>query len=118
MIFVYRDTYKVNTHAYFGDAAHIEVLKATDESHLTDLFPMRQTFVSSGMQMTAAGIDHGVLRDLYVSMGNKLSDTEWLVRLSVKPLASWLWLSAALMMIAGVLLCVRRRKEKEKNALA
>ena len=60
---------------------------------------MRQTFVSSGMQMTAAGIDHGVLRDLYVSMGNKLSDTEWLVRLSVKPLASWLWLSAALMMI-------------------
>ena len=59
-----------------------------------------------------------MLRDLYVSMGNKLSDTEWLVRLSVKPLASWLWLSAALMMIAGVLLCVRRRKEKEKNALA
>ena len=118
VIFVYRDTYKVNTHAYFGDAAHIEVLKATDESHLTDLFPMRQTFVSSGMQMTAAGIDHGVLRDLYVSMGNKLSDTEWLVRLSVKPLASWLWLSAALMMIAGVLLCVHRRKEKEKNALA
>ena len=118
VIFVYRDTYKVNTHAYFGDAAHIEVLKATDESHLTDLFPMRQTFVSSGMQMTAAGIDHGVLRDLYVSMGNKLSDTEWLVRLSVKPLASWLWLSAALMMMAGVLLCVRRRKEKEKNALA
>ena len=47
-----------------------------------------------------------------------LSDTEWLVRLSVKPLASWLWLSAALMMMAGVLLCVRRRKEKEKNALA
>ena len=112
------DVILVNTHAYFGDAAHIEVLKATDESHLTDLFPMRQTFVSSGMQMTAAGINHGMLRDLYVSMGNKLSDTEWLVRLSVKPLASWLWLSAALMMVAGVLLCVHRRKEKEKNALA
>ena len=111
VIFVYRDTYKVNTHAYFGDAAHIEVLKASDESHLTDLFPMRQTFVSSGMQMTAAGIEHGALRDLYVSMGNKLSDTEWLVRLSVKPLASWLWLAAALMMAAGVISCVRRRKE-------
>ncbi len=109
VIFVYRDTYRVNTHAYFGDAAHIEVLKASDESHLTDLFPMRQTFVSSGMQMTAAGIDHGFLRDLYVSMGNKLSNTEWLVRLSVKPMASWLWLSAALMMIAGVILCLRRR---------
>lgn len=111
VIFVYRDTYKINTHAYFGDAAHIEVLKAGDESHLTDLFPMRQTFVSSGMQMTAAGIDHGMLRDLYVSMGNKLSDTQWLVRLSVKPLAGWLWLSAALMMLAGVLIFLRRRKE-------
>lgn len=110
VIFVYRDTYKVNTHAYFGDAAHIEVLKASDESHLTDLFPMRQTFVSSGMQMTAAGIDHGLLRDLYVSMGNKLSESEWLVRLSVKPMASWLWLSAALMMFAGVILCFRRKQ--------
>lgn len=115
VIFVYRDTYKVNTHAYFGDAGHIEVLKAEDESHLTDLFPMRQTFVSNGMQMTAAGIDHGIFRDLYVSMGNKLSDTEWLVRLSVKPLASWLWASAALMMVAGVVLGVRRRREVGRN---
>ena len=115
VIFVYRDTYKVNTHAYFGDAAHIEVLKASDESHLTDLFPMRQTFVSNGMQMTAAGIDHGLLRDLYVSMGNKLSETEWLVRLAVKPLASWLWGAAALMMFAGlVTLLTRRRKELRK----
>lgn len=115
VIFVYRDTYKVNTHAYFGDAAHIEVLRADDESHLTDLFPMRQTFVSNGMQMTAAGIEHGVFRDLYVSMGNKLSETEWLVRLSVKPLASWLWGAAALMMFSGVLLSVRRRKGSRNN---
>ena len=116
VIFVYRDTYKVNTHAYFGDAAHIEVLRAGDESHVTDLFPMRQTFVSSGMQMTAAGIDHGLLRDLYVSMGNKLSETEWLVRLSVKPLASWLWAAAALMMFAGlVVLGTRRRAKGEKR---
>lgn len=118
VIFVYRDTYKVNTHAYFGDAGHIEVLRADDESHLTDLFPMRQTFVSNGMQMTAAGIDHGFFRDLYVSMGNKLSDTEWLVRLSVKPLASWLWGSAALMMFAGLVLVIRRRKELQKDVSA
>lgn len=115
VVFVHTDTYKVNTHAYFGDAARIEVLTAKDEALETVLFPMRQTFISTGMQMSAAGIRHGIWRDYYVSMGNQLSPTEWLVRLSIKPLVSWLWLGAALMMISGVLVLVRRRKEFENS---
>ena len=109
VIFVNRGIYKVNTRAYFGDAARIEVLDAADESVLTELYPMRQTFVSSGMQMSAAGIEHGLFRDYYVSMGNKLSSTEWLVRLSVKPLASWIWAGAVIMMAAGAAILFRRR---------
>ncbi len=113
IVFVHTDTYKVNTHAYFGDAARIEVLDAKDETMETVLFPMRQTFISTGMQMSAAGIRHGLWRDYYVSMGNQLSQTEWLVRLSIKPLVSWLWLGAALMMLSGVLVLLRRRKSFE-----
>lgn len=118
VVFVHTDTYKVNTHAYFGDAARIEVLNAKDESLETVLFPMRQTFISTGMQMSAAGIRHGLWRDYYVSMGNQLSTTEWLVRLSIKPLVSWLWLGAALMMISGVLVLVRRRTKFDSNSEA
>ena len=109
VIFVNRGIYKVNARTYFGDAARIEVLDAADESVLTELYPMRQTFISSGMQMSAAGIEHGLFRDYYVSMGNKLSPTEWLVRLSVKPLASWIWAGAVIMMAAGVVILLRRR---------
>ncbi len=116
VVFVHTDTFKVNTHAYFGDAARIEVLDANNHDDVkTVLFPMRQTFVSNGMQMSAAGIDHGFLRDYYVSMGNQLSDTEWLVRLSIKPLVSWLWMGAALMMISGVWVLVRRRRDQERS---
>ena len=79
---------------------------------------MRQTYVSSGMQMSSAGIEHGFWKDYYVSMGNQLSQTEWLVRLSVKPLVSWLWLGAALMMLAGIGILVRGvRRRKTKEAL-
>lgn len=118
VIFVHTDTFKVNTHAYFGDAARIEVLDGKDESLKTILYPMRQTYVSSGMQMSSAGIEHGFWKDYYVSMGNQLSQTEWLVRLSVKPLVSWLWLGAALMMLAGIGILVRGvRRRKTKEAL-
>ena len=112
VVFVHTDTYKVNSRTYFGDAARIEVLNAADESLLTVLMPMRQTFLSTGMQMSAAGIEHGLLRDFYVSMGNRLSETEWLVRVAIKPLVSWLWGGAALMMLAGFWLLWRNRRKR------
>lgn len=110
VVFVHTDTFKVNTRTYFGDAARIEVLDAADESVKTVLLPMRQTFVSTGMQMSSAGIEHGLWRDFYVSMGNRLSETEWLVRVAIKPMVSWLWAGAFLMMLSGVWLLLRRRK--------
>jgi cytochrome c-type biogenesis protein CcmF len=44
-------------------------------------------------------------------MGNKLSGDEYLVRLSIKPLVSWIWLGGILMMCSVLLAGVRRRKE-------
>ena len=83
---------------------------------MTTLRPERQTFVANGMQMSAAGIDHGFLRDYYVSMGNKLTDTEWLVRLSIKPLAGWIWGGGAVMILAALIILFTRRRETETAA--
>jgi len=94
----------------------IEVLRLDDESLITTLRPERQTFVANGMQMSAAGIDHGFLRDYYVSMGNKLTDTEWLVRLSIKPLAGWIWGGGAVMILAALIILFTRRRETETAA--
>lgn len=111
VVFVYTETRFVSNHSYYAQQGVIEVLNAKDESLMTVLRPERQTFNANGMQMSAAGIEHGFLRDLYVSMGNKLSEEEWLVRLSIKPLASWIWAGGVLMIVAALIALFRRRKE-------
>ncbi|WP_276617792.1 cytochrome c-type biogenesis CcmF C-terminal domain-containing protein, partial [Turicimonas muris] len=109
LIFVYDRTAKVDYPSFYADEGHVMVLN-DEEEVLTELYPQRQTFKSNGMQMTAAGISHGFFRDLYVSMGNKLSSTDYLVRLSIKPLVSWIWLGGCLMLLSAIFFFVRRRK--------
>ena len=108
VVFVYTETRFVNNHSYFGQQGVIEVLRLDDESLITTLRPERQTFVANGMQMSAAGIDHGFLRDYYVSMGNKLTDTE--------PLAGWIWGGGAVMILAALIILFTRRRETETAA--
>lgn len=110
VIFVYDRTIKVNNPSYYADQAEIFVLN-NKEQVLTELYPQRQMFKSNGMQMTAAGISHGLFRDLYVSMGNQLSPTDYLVRLSIKPLVSWIWLGGCLMLLSTVFFFARRRRD-------
>ena len=118
VVFVYRETLPVEKPSYYGVAAYIEVLDRKTENVVTVLLPERQTFRANGMHMSAAGIDHGFLQDYYVSMGNQLSDEEWLVRLTIKPLASWIWGGGCLMILVAFAALIKRRKqsaEKEKN---
>ena len=61
--------------------------------------------------MTAAGISHGFFRDFYVSMGNRLSSDEFLVRLSIRPLVSWIWIGGLIMLLSAVFSSAWRRKE-------
>ena len=115
VIFVYTETRNVNNHSYYAKQGVIEVLDAKDESLITILRPERQTFVANGMQMSAAGIDHGFLRDYYVSMGNPLSDNEWLVRLSIKPLAGWIWAGGLIMILSALWMLISRRRLGQKG---
>ena len=66
--------------------------------------------------MSAAGIDHGLTRDLYVSLGNALEDGTWLVRLSIKPFAGWIWGGGLIMMLGGFLvLLIGARKHRASH---
>lgn len=113
VIFVYDETRRIDTKSFYADEGQVYVLDK-DENELMVLKPQRQTFKSNGMEMTAAGIDHGLLRDLYVSMGNKLIADEYLVRLAIKPMVSWIWLGGYLMICAAFVSAagaLRRRKD-------
>ena len=62
-----------------------------------------------GNVMTEAGIDPGLWRDLYVSLGEVLDDGSWAVRVHVKPFVRWIWLGAIFMAIGGILTTADRR---------
>ncbi|MDQ2694192.1 MAG: heme lyase CcmF/NrfE family subunit [Pseudomonadota bacterium] len=59
--------------------------------------------------MTEAGIDPGLFRDLYVSLGEPLENGAWSARLYYKPFVRWIWLGALLMALGGVLAATDRR---------
>ncbi|MGL5359913.1 MAG: cytochrome c-type biogenesis CcmF C-terminal domain-containing protein, partial [Shewanella sp.] len=103
-ILVYETTENVETNSFTAIQANISIRDgANDEIVLGYVKPQRQTFKSNAMEMSHAGIDHGLWRDIYVSMGVPLSDSEYLIRITYKPLASWIWLGALLMMLGGAI---------------
>lgn len=74
------------------------------------LYPEKRVYTVSRMPMTEVSIDRGVLRDLYVSMGEPLDGGKaWSVRLYVKPFVNWIWGGCLLMALGGLLAIADRR---------
>ena len=67
------------------------------------LLPEKRIYPVPGMPTTEAAIDRGVLRDLYVTLGDPQEGGGYAVRTYVKPFANWIWLGALIMALGGVL---------------
>jgi len=103
-----------NYKALRGD---IKVTK--DGKYLEMLYPEKRKYFSSAMPMTEAGIDSGLFRDLYVSLGEPIEGErlQWSVRVFYKPFVSWLWYGSILMVLGGLLAVSDRRYRKSANTL-
>ncbi|MEN9830937.1 MAG: Cytochrome c-type biosis protein CcmF [Pseudomonadota bacterium] len=103
-----------NYKALRGD---IKVTK--DGKYLEMLYPEKRKYFSSAMPMTEAGIDSGLFRDLYVSLGEPIEGErlQWSVRVFYKPFVSWLWYGSMLMVLGGLLAVSDRRYRKSANTL-
>ncbi|MEQ1616428.1 MAG: heme lyase CcmF/NrfE family subunit [Hyphomicrobiaceae bacterium] len=66
-------------------------------------FPVRQ------QQTTSAGINWGLVSNLYVSLGEPDKDGAWSVRLYHHPLVTWIWLGALAMSVGGFVSLFDRR---------
>ncbi len=95
-----------NYHAYRGS-----VLISKNDRPVTQLFPEKRTYNASGMPMTEAAIDTGIWRDLYVSLGEPIPDSDgaWAVRIYHKPMVDWIWAGCLLMALGGVMAISDRR---------
>ena len=97
-----------------------DVKVTKDGKYLEMLYPEKRKYFSSAMPMTEAGIDSGLFRDLYVSLGEPIEGErlQWSVRVFYKPFVSWLWYGAILMVLGGLLAVSDRRYRKSANTLA
>ena len=90
-------------------AARAEIRVSRDGNPVTHLQPEKRIYTVQKMPMTEAAISPGLTRDLYVSLGDALDDSHWLVRVQVKPFVDWIWSGCLLMALGGLLAASDRR---------
>ncbi len=77
---------------------------------ITVLRPEKRRYNTSGMPMTEAAIRTGLLRDLYVSLGEPIPDSNaWAVRVYIKPFVDWIWFGCFMMALGGLIAISDRR---------
>jgi cytochrome c-type biogenesis protein CcmF len=101
---------------YIAEQANITVMK--NGKFLREMKPQKRRYLASGSVMTEVELDVGFFRDLYVAMGEPLTDNAWAMRVHLKPFVRWIWLGA-LMMAAGSILAVadKRYRKPQKPEL-
>ena len=93
-----------NYKAVIGDIA-----VSKDGQFVRNMYPEKRTYNASGMAMTEAAIDTGFFRDLYVALGEPLTNGAWVVRAYHKPFVDWIWMGCLLMAFGGITSITDRR---------
>jgi cytochrome c-type biogenesis protein CcmF len=98
-------------------ASRGQVVVSKDGQPVTRLYPEKRQYNSSGMPMTEASIDTGIFRDLYVSLGEPIPDSDgaWAVRVYYKPFVDWIWSGCLLMAFGGIFAISDRRYRIHKS---
>ncbi|MEP6633272.1 MAG: heme lyase CcmF/NrfE family subunit [Luteimonas sp.] len=92
---------------YVADRGSVRVMR--DGAPIGTMHPEKRTYVGGGQVMTEAAIAPGVLRDVYVALGEPLGGGAWAVRVHVKPFVRWIWGGALLMALGGLVTATDRR---------
>lgn len=75
------------------------------------LHPEKRFYSTTGTWLTEAAIETGVLRHLYVALGDPLENI-WSIRIHYKPAVSWIWGGGLLMAFGGLLAAIGSRYRK------
>jgi cytochrome c-type biogenesis protein CcmF len=106
--FVLRGVREVEGPNYTAAQAIVEVQR--DGRTVARLQPEKRIYRSQSNPMTEAAIAPGLLRDLYVSLGEPVDGgAGWIVRVYVKPFVDWIWGGCLLMALGGALAASDRR---------
>ena len=84
---------------YLTTMADISVFRGDRE--FATLNPEKRFYPVANMPTTEAAISNGVLRDVYVVIGDPQEGGGFAVRVYIKPFANWIWGGAILMALGG-----------------
>ena len=90
-------------------AGRAEIIVSRNGVEVERMYPEKRNYTATGNVMTETAIDSGITRDLYVSLGEPVSNGAWSVRVYYKPFVGWIWGGAVLMAIGGGLAVSDRR---------
>jgi cytochrome c-type biogenesis protein CcmF len=86
-----------------------EMLVERNGREVATLFPEKRFYPVAQMPTTEAAIDNGVLRDIYLVIGDPQEGGGFAVRSYIKPFANWIWAGAIIMSLGGILSLTDRR---------
>jgi cytochrome c-type biogenesis protein CcmF len=99
---------------YVAARGKIEVVR--DGKPVRVLEPEKRIYTVQNQTMTEAAIDTGLLRDLYVALGEQVAADAWTVRVHIKPFVDWIWGGCLLMAIGGLIaVCDRRYRRLRRD---
>ncbi|MBW2939364.1 heme lyase CcmF/NrfE family subunit [Zhongshania aquimaris] len=87
-----------------------------DGEFIAEMHPEKRRYHARSSQvMTEAAIDAGLMRDVFIALGEPVGKDAWAVRVHVKPFIRWIWLGALLMALGGLLaICDKRYRPKPR----
>ena len=85
---------------YVAAQGNISVFK--DDKLVTMMYPQKRKYDSSQMLMTEAAIYNSFVGDLYISMAEPVSPSEWGIKIQFKPFINYIWLGCFFMALGGI----------------
>tara|TARA_S200000501_G_scaffold61580_1_gene52181 strand:- start:2771 stop:4723 length:1953 start_codon:yes stop_codon:yes gene_type:complete len=85
-----------------------------NNDYFISFFPEKRTYNIQKNIMTEAAINSTLLRDIYVALGENLSNDTWVVRIYYKPYIQLLWYGVLLMILGGLFGIFGRNKLEKK----
>jgi cytochrome c-type biogenesis protein CcmF len=83
----------------------------------TTLSPEKRLYQPQNSLLTKTAIHTNGFQDIYVILGPYQGDNSWLIRASAIPLAPWIWIGGAFMVLGGIMALMQRIFLKAQTAL-
>jgi len=106
-VFTYRGVRDVEGPNYVAARGTIDVTR--NGKPVATMHPEKRLYRVQQNPMTEAAIDTGFTRDLYVSLGEPVGNSAWVLRVYFKPFVDWIWGGCLLMALGGGLAASDRR---------